>query len=214
MEINPGDLPAKEIYKLITGLIVPRPIAWVSTISPQGINNLAPFSFFNGVCSNPPTLLFCPGVRGLDGGEKDTLANVKAIGEFVVNIVNESLLEAMNITATELPPDVDEFQRAGLTALPGTKVRAPRVAESPVSFECKVSNIVPVGSGGKGSAWVVLGEIIYIHAATGIIDENYYVDTRALAPVGRLAGPSYATIGEILTVRRLPPEIPLPENKN
>lgn len=208
MEINPRELPAREIYKLITGLIVPRPIAWVSTLSPQGIPNLAPFSFFNGVCSSPPTLLFCPGVRGLDGHEKDTYANVKTSGEFVVNIVNEALLEAMNITATELPPEVNEFDRAGLTAIPGTVINTPRVAESPVSFECTVSNIVPVGSGGKGSAWVVLGEILYIHAAEGIIDENNYVDTRALAPVGRLAGPSYATVGEILSVRRLPPELP------
>ncbi|MBI3159993.1 MAG: flavin reductase family protein [Chloroflexi bacterium] len=208
MHISPNDLPTREVYKLITGLVVPRPIAWVSSISPDGQPNLAPFSFFNAVCSRPPTLLFCPGVRGVDVAPKDTYNNVKATGEFVVNIVTENLLDAMNITATELPSEINEFELAGLTPAPSTLVKPPLLVESPVNFECRVSNIVPVGDGGKGSAWVVLGEIVYLHIDDSILDENYHVNTRALAPVGRLAGPNYATIGEILSFLRPPSQVP------
>jgi flavin reductase (DIM6/NTAB) family NADH-FMN oxidoreductase RutF len=211
MEIDIQALPLRERYKLITGLIVPRPIGWVSTQNPDGQPNLAPFSFFNGICSNPPSLLFCPGVRGTDLSVKDTLNNIRASGEFVVNVVNQTLLEAMNITATENPPEINEFSEAGLTPIPATKVNVPRVAESPASFECTLLNIVQVGDGGKGAAWVVIGEIVYLHAHEGIIDENYYVDTRALDPVGRLAGPNYANLGDILEVQRLPTRIPRKE---
>lgn len=207
MHISPKDLPTRELYKLITGLVVPRPIAWVSTIDLEGRPNLAPFSFFNAVCSTPPTLLFCPGVRGMDISPKDTYRNVRDTGEFVVNIVSQDLLEAMNITSTELPPEVNEFELAGVTPVTSVIVAPPRVGESRVNFECKVSNIIPVGDGGKGSAWVVLGEIVYIHTADGIVDLNNYVDTRALAPLGRLAGPQYATVGEILNVSRPPSQI-------
>lgn len=207
LQISPDDLPTRELYKLMTGLVVPRPIAWVSTIDTAGHPNLAPFSFFNAVCSTPPTLLFCPGVRGTDASPKDTYRNVRNTGEFVVNIVSEPLLNAMNITSTELPPEVNEFELAGLTPAASIKVAPPRVAESPVNFECKVSNIIPVGDGGKGSAWVVLGEIVFIHVQPGIVDENNYIDTRALAPLGRLAGPQYATIGEILNVSRPPSQL-------
>jgi flavin reductase (DIM6/NTAB) family NADH-FMN oxidoreductase RutF len=207
MEIDIQTLPLATRYKLITGTIVPRPIAWVSTQNAAGQPNLAPFSFFNGICSNPPSLLFCPGVRGTDVSMKDTYNNVKASGEFVVNIVNESLLEKMNITATELPAEINEFTEAGLTAVPATRVNAPRVAESPVNFECKALEIVPVGDGGKGSAWVVIGEILYMHVHDDVIFGDHYIDMRALAPIGRLAGPNYATLGEILEVSRLPSQV-------
>jgi len=207
MEIDLQTLPLRERYKLITGTVVPRPIGWVSTQNAAGQPNLAPFSFFNAICSNPPSLLFCPGIRGTDGSPKDSFRNLQASGEFVVNVVNEALLEKMNITATELPPEVNEFEEAGLTALPGTQVNAPRVAESPVSFECKVMEIIQVGDGSVGSAWVVIGEILFMHIADDVIHGNNYIDTRALAPVGRLAGPNYATLGEILEIPRLPSQI-------
>jgi flavin reductase (DIM6/NTAB) family NADH-FMN oxidoreductase RutF len=211
MHIDPGQLATRDLYKLITGLVVPRPIAWVSSISLEGRPNLAPFSFFNAVCSRPPTLLFCPGVRGTDVTPKDTYNNVKATGEFVVNVVTEALLEAMNVSSTELPAAVNEFDLAGVTPAPSAVVRPPRVAESPASFECRVSNIIPVGDGGKGSAWVVLGEVVYLHVADAIVDEDFHIDMRALAPMGRLAGPNYATLGEILTLSRPPSQIPHPQ---
>lgn len=214
MQINPNDLPTRDVYKLLTGLVVPRPIAWVSSISPEGRANLAPFSFFNAVCSRPPTLLFCPGVRATDVSPKDTYNNVKATGEFVVNGVAENLLEAMNMSSTELPAGVNEFDLAGVTPAPSVVVRPPRVAESPVSFECRVTDIVPVGDGGKGSAWVVLGEVVYLHIADSIVDDDFHIDMRALAPVGRLAGPNYATLGEIISLARPPSQIPPPRAGN
>ena len=150
MEINPAELPLKETYKLITGAVVPRPIAWVSTINAEGQPNLAPYSFFNGVCSKPPTVLFCPGVRGTDGGHKDTLNNVRATEEFVINVVTETTAEAMNKTATELPSNINEFEYAGLNTAPSQRVKPPRLAESPINFECKLTDIVQIGDGGKG----------------------------------------------------------------
>lgn len=207
MEIDIQALPIKERYKLMTGLIVPRPIAWVSTINTEGLPNLAPYSFFSGITTNPPSLLFVPGVRAINSGLKDTLVNVQETGEFVVNIVNETLLEQMNITATELPPEINEFEEAGLTPAPSLKVKAPRVKESPVNFECKVMQIVPIGDGDVGSAWIVIGEILHIHVHEGIINNKNHVDTKKLSPVARLAGPNYATLSEMIEVIRQPSKI-------
>jgi flavin reductase (DIM6/NTAB) family NADH-FMN oxidoreductase RutF len=118
LDIIPSELPHNEVYKLMIGAIVPRPIAWVSTLSEAGLPNLAPFSFFTAVCSKPPTVIFCTGVRGTDGGQKDTLNNIRATGDYVINFVTEPLAEPMNITATEVPAEVNEFERAGLTPAP------------------------------------------------------------------------------------------------
>ena len=191
MELNRTDTPLDSFYKVMISTIVPRPIAWVSTIDDQGHPNLAPFSFFNLVGKNPPTVLFCPGVRGTDGGLKDSYNNVVANGEFVVNLVSEELAEAMNATATEYPPEVNEFEIAGLTAAESKMVAPPRVAESPVSIECKVSQIVQVGDGGLDSAWVVLGEAIYLHVDDRILLPDFRVDLDELKAIGRLSGPNY-----------------------
>src|SRR5579871_5090661 len=142
LSIDPSGHAPHQIYKLMSGIIVPRPIALVSTVDAEGVPNVAPFSFFSGVGSNPPTLLFCPVLRA-PGSEdssprKDTLRNVEATGEFVVNVVNESLADAANTAAAEVPPHVDEFKLAGLTPLPSVSIRAPRVAESPAHMECKL----------------------------------------------------------------------------
>lgn len=196
MEISPQDTPSNLFYKVIVGSVVPRPIAWVSTVNATGQPNLAPFSFFNVVCSIPPTLLFCPGVRGTDGGDKDTYVNVLASGEFVVNLVSEALAEAMNKTATELLPEVDEFEYAGLTAEASTVVGPPRVAESPVAFECKVSEVITVGDGGRGSGWVVLGEVVHMRVHDAVLGEDYRVELDALKPIGRLSGPRYARVSD------------------
>jgi len=184
------------------GSVIPRPIAWISTLNAAGVPNLAPYSFFNIVCQNPPTILFCPGVRGTDGNLKDSYVNVKENKEFVVNIVSEELAESMNKTATELPTEVDEFEFAGLTAAASTLISAPRVAESPVSFECQVSQIIDVGDGKLGSGWVVLGEVIHIHVADEVLLPNFRIDLDKLNPIGRLSGPSYARTTDRFELRR------------
>lgn len=207
MEIKISDISNQEFFKIMAGVVVPRPIAWVSTRSQDGKTNLAPFSFFTGVSSNPPTILFCPTIRGTDGGEKDTLQNIRATGEFVVNVVSRPLTEAMNLTATEVPPEVNEFEIAGLTEAPSSVVKPPRVKESPIHLECIRYQIVDVGEGDVGSASIVIGEVVHIHISDEVLLPNYRIDTRALDPVGRLAGPNYGTIGEILQIVRQTPQI-------
>ncbi len=188
MIINPQEHDYSNIYKLMIGSIVPRPIAFVSTISAGGIRNLAPFSFFNGVCSNPPIVLFSTIVRK-DGTEKDTLSNVEATGEFVVNIVSEDFAERMNITSADVPPEVDEFVESGLTPVPSDLVRAPRVKESRISMECKLEQIVRFGSG-PGSGRTVFGRILRFHIADELFD-NYRIDPDKLRAIGRMGGPTY-----------------------
>ena len=206
MEINPQDFPTRDMYKLMTGSIVPRPIAWVSTVDSDGNPNLAPFSFFAGVCSKPPTLLFCSGYRSSDGDQKDTYHNVKATGEFVVNFVNEATAEAMNITAVEAPPDVNEFERADLTEIPSKLVKPPRVKESPIHFECKLNQIVTI-SDQPGGGHIIIGEIVYMHFAEGILDENNYINMEAYQPIGRLMGGGYAHINDFFNLQRPPSEV-------
>lgn len=206
MDIRPADIPPREVYKLMIGAIVPRAIAWVSTISADGQPNLAPFSFFTAVCQAPPTLLFCPGVRGTDGSPKDTLNNIRTTGEFAVNFVTEELAEAMNVTATEVPAHVDEFERAGLTAAPARVVRAPVVAESPIHFECRLQQIVTV-SDAPGGGYVVLGEVVHIHVDDRVYRAGNYIDLDAYRPIGRLAGAGYSRVTDTFEMARLPPEI-------
>jgi flavin reductase (DIM6/NTAB) family NADH-FMN oxidoreductase RutF len=207
VQARPEELPEQEVYKLMTGAIVPRAIAWVSTANAGGQPNLAPFSFFTAVCRQPPTILFCPGVRGLAGETKDTLNNIRETGEFTVNFVTEALAEAMNITATELPPEVDEFQRAGLTAMPGVLVKAPYVAESPIHFECRLSQVVTV-SDEPGGGSIVIGTIVYIRVDDRIWREGNKLDFSAYQAIGRLSGSAYCRVNDFFDLERLPPEIP------
>jgi flavin reductase (DIM6/NTAB) family NADH-FMN oxidoreductase RutF len=183
-----------DIYKLMAGLIVPRPVALVSTIDKNGVSNVAPFSFFNGVGSNPPTLLFCPVLRGQKAGQpddrKDTLRNIEQTGEFVVNVVSSALAHAANLAAAEVNPEIDEFALAGLTPVPSEVVRAPRVAESPASFECKLLQIVFTGVE-PGAGVIVLGQILRIHVAAEI-EENFRIDPDKLDAVGRMAGEAWS----------------------
>jgi flavin reductase (DIM6/NTAB) family NADH-FMN oxidoreductase RutF len=189
VSIDPAAHPSRQVYKLMTGIIVPRPIALVSTIDAAGVANVAPFSFFCGVGSVPPTLLFCPVLHGNNAGDvqrKDTLANVEATGEFVVNVVSEAIAHAANIAAAEVPPDVDEFALAGLTPIPGELVRAPRVAESPAQMECKLLQVIYT-SHQPGGGVIVLGEIVRFHIRQDLLD-NFRVDPAGLDAVGRMAG--------------------------
>jgi flavin reductase (DIM6/NTAB) family NADH-FMN oxidoreductase RutF len=201
MEADPATLPWKSVYKLMIGSILPRPIGWISTVDAAGQTNLAPFSFFNAVASRPPTVLFCPTIREFDAGPKDTLRNVRTTGEFVVNIVTEALAEAMNISSTEFPADVDEFRAAGLTAAPSVAVTPPRVAESPIHFECRVQQIVEVGDEPGGGS-LVLGRIVHMHVDSSVLLQDDKIDLSVLRPIGRLSGAGYCRVTEIFQMPR------------
>jgi flavin reductase (DIM6/NTAB) family NADH-FMN oxidoreductase RutF len=198
MELDPRILGDAAAYKLLIGCVVPRPIAWVSTVDAAGVRNLAPFSFFMGVCGEPPTIAFSSGPR--DGGHKDTVRNVERSGEFVVNVVDDAHAEAMNLTSGEYAPDVDEFALAALASTPGVRVSAPRVARAPISHECRLVPIVRVG---RGPHSVVFGEVVYIHVHDRLYDAaTGRIDVAALRPVGRLAGHMYSRTHELFELKR------------
>lgn len=206
METAPDSLPWRSVYKLLIGSVVPRPIGWISTLGPDGSANLAPFSFFNVVCPNPPHVMFCPEVRSSDGALKDTLRNVRANGEFVVNIVTRELAEAMNLTSQELPPEVDEFAVANLIACPSLVVRPPRVAQSPIHFECRVAQIIELGSGPGGGS-LVLGRVVHLHVDESVLIGTDKIDLDKLKPIGRLAGSAYCQVSETFTMDRPPSKL-------
>lgn len=201
MHLDPSSLDVAERYKLLVGAVVPRPIAFVSTISPDGSStNLAPFSFFTAVGSNPMMLMFCP-ANNADGSEKDTLRNAKpreegGTGEFVVNVVSEGIAAQMAACAHELPYAESEFALARLTPAPSVVVRAPRVLEAPVSFECETTQVIRTNPGQRAGGNVVLGRVVHVHAHEGLINDRMHVDPAKLAAVGRLAGLSYCTTRE------------------
>lgn len=200
--INPADLERSQVYKLLTGSIIPRAIAWVSSQAEDGTLNLAPFSYFTAVSANPPMVLFCAGKRSADMGEKDTYHNVKATGEFVINFVGAHNADAMNITATEVPAHIDEFERANVTPLPSEVISVPRVAESPIHFECKLHQIVDAGDG-----HVIIGEVVAMHFQDEVYQDGNYIDVEAYAPIARLAGPHYAHLANFFQLERQPSEI-------
>ncbi|NWF67598.1 MAG: flavin reductase family protein [Chloroflexi bacterium] len=206
MEFAPETLSWQSLYKLMIGAVLPRPIGWISSVDGSGQRNLAPFSFFNAICANPPSLLFCPMVRGTDSSPKDTLNNVRQTGEFVVNIVSAPLAEAMNLTAGEYPAEVDEFALAKLTAIPSVRVQAPRVAESPVQFECKLTQIVELGSEPGGGS-VVIGRIVYLHVRDELLIGTDKIDLSKLQPIGRLSGNSYTRLSDTFELTRPPSQI-------
>jgi flavin reductase (DIM6/NTAB) family NADH-FMN oxidoreductase RutF len=194
VDFDPAEHAPGNIYKLMIGAIVPRPIAWVSTIDKNGVRNLAPFSFFTGVCANPPVVCFCPVNRGQPTPgmplRKDTLRNIHETGEFVVNIVPERLAAQMNISSAEVPADVDEFALTGLTAIPGVVVKAPRVAESPVHMECKLLQVLTINSEPLGGN-LVLGQVLRFHVRQDLMS-NYRIDPEKLDAIGRMAGATYS----------------------
>lgn len=197
MELTPADLRVADRYKLLIGLIVPRPIAFVSTVSPDGRTNLAPFSFFSGVGSEPMMLAFCPATDGT-GNDKDTLRNVRPIedggtGEFVVNVVTEAIAKQMAATAEELPYGQSEFELSRLTPVASSVVKPPRVAECPAAFECVTRQIVETNPGVPSSGNLVLGEVVRVHAIEGILNDRYHTDAARLAAFGRMGGPTYCT---------------------
>lgn len=197
MEINPQQISQAERYKLLIGAIVPRPIAFISTASPDDSSvNLAPFSFFSGVGSNPMTLLFCPANKP-DGSEKDTLRNCKlreegGTGEFVVNIASEAYIRKVAAAAEPLPYGESEFALAGFTVAPSIKVKPPRVAESPVAFECRTVQVVRTNPGVPGAGNIVIGEVVHVFVRDDLINERMHIDPARLDAVGRMGGLGYA----------------------
>lgn len=189
MKIDPKTFEG--FSRVLTGVVVPRPIALVSTKSADGIVNLAPYSFFNAVAYDPPTIIFSSSRRVGEkrGKTKDTLANIEATGEFVIAVVVDKIAEAMNRTAAEYPTEVNEFQIAGLTEAPSDLVAPPRVAESPVNMECRLVQVIPIGDSEYGHG-LVIGEIVLMHVRDDIID-GHRIDHQKLKPTGRLAGSMY-----------------------
>lgn len=194
-------LAPRDGYAWMTQAITPRPIAWVSTISPDGKPNLAPFSFFQAICSNPPTLMFVP-TNNRDGGKKDTLRNIEAVPEFVVNLVPYALAAPMNATAAPLPYGENEFAHARVEPAPSTKVRPPRVAATPVAIECVLDRVVTIGNG-VGAGNVVFGRIVAMHVADSVLaPDGKTIDPVKLDLIARLSGDYYARTGELFTVPR------------
>lgn len=196
MKIHADQLTKSTAYKLLTGVVVPRPIAWVSTRSAEGRSNVAPFSCFTFVSADPPMIGFNCGLR--DGQRKDTAANIHATGEFVVNVVDEPLLDAMHRSAADFPSDVDEMELLELPSAESELITPLRVASSPISMECVLDRAVMFGR--SGSEFFV-GEIKLFHIREGLLQDGK-VDSELLRPLARLAGPVYGKLGEIIRVQR------------
>jgi flavin reductase (DIM6/NTAB) family NADH-FMN oxidoreductase RutF len=190
LEVTPAEWDPGEVYFLMTGLVVPRPIAWVSTLSGDGVANVAPHSYFNVMSNDPPHVVIG------SSGRKDTLTNVEATGELVVNITTEHVLEEMNATSVDAAPDVDEFELVGLTKAPSVSVAVPRVGEALAHLEARLVQVVPAGNGN-----IIVAEVTHIH-----VDPRVWrggrVDPELLRPVLRFAGTTYATVGEVFKMPR------------
>jgi flavin reductase (DIM6/NTAB) family NADH-FMN oxidoreductase RutF len=198
--IDPSQHQSQNIYKLLIGAVVPRPIAFVSSLSISGIRNLAPFSFFTVVSADPPVICFSPMVRAAGTGFKDTLLNVEATGEFVVNIVSEEFVPQMNLCSADFPPDVDEFRESGLTPVASDLVRPPRVGESKCAMECKLLQTIHVSNRPLGGS-LVIGEVLRFHIADAVF-ENFRIDPKVLLPVGRMGGPTYVRTTDLFDLAR------------
>lgn len=200
MKFHLRELPKAARYKLMASSITPRPIAWVTSRSNAGVANAAPYSFFNMMGDDPPTIalgLLCSG----EGGFKDTATNIRETGEFVINLVSENQAEAMNITCMDAPPEVDELTCAGLTTLPSAAVTPPRIAGAPVSFECRTLHLLETGPGQS----VVIGEVLVVHIDDAFIldPERHHLDTVAMKLIARMHGSGwYARTTDLFQMAR------------
>lgn len=198
MEINTSEIDRQEKYKLLIGSVLPRPIAWITSVSESGIVNAAPFSYFNVACIDP-MMVSVAIIRKPDGTQKDTVRNIAATKEFVINMVDIQNVDAANQSSAEYPADVSEVDEIGLTKQPSVQVGAPRLAEARLHFECRLHQIVPIGE--PTASDLVIAQVVHVHVA----DELYYegkIDPERFAPVSRLAGHSYATLGSLFDRRR------------
>ncbi|HWH00050.1 MAG TPA: flavin reductase family protein [Pilimelia sp.] len=212
MDLDPATLDSARAYRLLTSAVVPRPIAWVSTLDADGRPNLAPFSYFAPVCSAPMTLLFCPVPGPPDRPKKDTLRNIEAVPEFVVNVAEHRNIEAVNRSSAAVPPGESEFDLTGVTPVPSRRVRPPRVREAGVAFECRLLQVVrvdgpePSHQGGDGAApggWVVLGRVVSVTVADDLLaDDSFSVRLDRLQPVARLGGTDYLRATDVVSLPR------------
>jgi len=200
MQFDPQEIDQKAIYKLLTGAVIPRPIGWISSLSADGIPNLAPFSFFNAVGEDPPHVMFST-VR-TNNTNKDTLNNVLATGQFVVNMVTEDNVEKMNATSVVAAPEVDEFELAGLTPIRSIKVKPARVAESPITMECELVHHYTLEGHKHGGATIIIGRIVMFHIDQSVLLDDFKINLQTYRPVARLAGANYAKLGEIFSIKR------------
>lgn len=189
--IDPSEVTTGKLHGLILGAIGPRPIAFASTIDVNGNANLSPFSFFNVFSANPPILIFSPARRVRDNTTKHTLENAKSTKEVVINIVNYDIVQQMSLSSTEYPEGVNEFVKSGLTMVPSEKVKAYRVGESPVQFECKVNQVIPMGTEG-GAGNLIICEVVLMHINEDIMDENNRIDQYKIDQVARMGGNWYS----------------------
>ena len=195
MRIDPAYLDAETAYRLITGVVVPRPIAWVTTLSNSGVVNLAPFSAFTFVSPKPPMLAISVGRKG--GIYKDTAQNILNNEEYVVHIADSSLMTAVHESSTEHPPDVSEVEELRLSTLPGERIKVPRLAAAPVAMECRFRQCLEFG---ETRSRLIVGEVLVFHIRDGLL-QNGKIETEALDPIARIAGPRYARLGEITTLK-------------
>lgn len=200
MQISVQNTDSGILYKLLTGLVIPRPIGWISTVDENGINNLAPFSFFNVVGEDPPHVMFSTVRTG--NKNKDTLNNVLANKQFAVNLVTEDLVEQMNTTSNAVESAVDEFQLANLTPIPCELIKPKRVAEAKAHFECEMVHHYFLEDHTNGGACIVIGKIVMMHVADEILLENYRINLNKYQPVARLAGSNYSKLGETFSIKR------------
>lgn len=191
--IDPKEIPVPEMHSYLLGAVVPRPVAFASTMDKEGNINLSPFSFFNCFGANPPILIFSPSRRGRDNTTKHTYENVLEVPEVVINIANYNIVEQMSLASTEYPKGVNEFIKTGLTPEPSEIIKPPRVKEAPVSFECKVSKVMPLGKEG-GAGNLVICEVLLMHIQTKILDEQGKIDPYKLDAVARMGGNYYCRV--------------------
>ena len=200
MQFDIQNTESSALYKLLTGTVIPRPIAWVATIDDNGIDNLAPFSFFNVVSEDPPHIMFSTVRTG--NKNKDTLNNILTNQQFVVNLVTEDVVEQMNTTSQSVAADVNEFELANVTPIESIYIKPKRVKESLVQLECEMVHHYFIEKHQNGGACIIIGKIITMHIDDSILMENHKIDLEKYKPVARLAGSNYSKLGEIFSIKR------------
>lgn len=190
LRFDPGKDSAADLYKLMIGMVVPRPIAFVSSIDERGTRNLAPFSYFMACSADPPVVCFVSAYRSGPLPAKDTLTNILATKEFVVNIVSEEFAEKMNLTSADVAPEIDEFALSGLTPLASELVKPPRVAESHAQMECRLRQTLPIPNAAGAANTIIFGDVLCFHVDEAVID-GYKIDPEKLRAIGRMGGPTY-----------------------
>lgn len=200
MEFNPDDLDQKSIYKLLTGAVIPRPIGWISSISEDGILNLAPFSFFNAVGDDPPHVMFS--ASGSPKANRDTLSNVLSTKQFVVNMVTEELAQQMNMTSHPIPSIESEFEHAGVTPIASIKVKPPRVQECLITMECELVHHYTLENNKYGGQTIMVGKVVMFHVDESVLLDDFKINMENYQPISRLAGSGYSKLGEVFSIKR------------